>query len=588
MGKTRILCIIMATILLTASSGNLISSGTNELEYFQNIVDFQPLSAPPEPIRQPAEFEPMEGVLINYGGSNNFGISYDIIAEMAEDVEVVTIVNSASQQSYVGTLFESHGINLDNCSFLIAPSNTWWSRDYGPWFIFTGNDELGVVDFEYNRPRPYDNAIPSAYASDQGLSYYYMPLEQSGGNYMNDGQGISVSTNLVWGENPGYTHEEIDEIVYEYLGITTYHVVPDVLGEYIKHIDCWAKYLAPDVIMIIEVSPSHSHYDEIEESIEYFENQTSCYGTPYQIERVYTHLSEPYINSFILNNKVMVPITGSSWDDEAIESYENAMPGYEVLGFTGSWVSTDAIHCRTKGIPDREMLYIEHTPLYGVQNGNDGVEIQAKIVPYSGESLISGSTCICWKEENGTWDSVQMMPLGNDNYHAVIYPQKDGATVYYYIHAEDNSGRSGNHPYIGAPGAHSFIVNIINNPPEKPNKPSGPASGKIGSAYVYSTSTHDPDDNQVFYKWDWGDGNVSDWMGSYNSGEMASASHQWNEKGTYSILVKAKDIYDEESDWSDPLSIIMPRNKGLPGLFFDIIERFFPCLFSIIDSIVNH
>ena len=52
-------------------------------------------------------------------------------------------------------------------------------------------------------------------------------------------------------------------------------------------------------------------------------------------------------------------------DDDALESYEEAMPGYEVLGFTGSWESTDALHCRAKGVADRGMLYIRHIPLSG-------------------------------------------------------------------------------------------------------------------------------------------------------------------------------------------------------------------------------
>jgi len=28
------------------------------------------------------------------------------------------------------------------------------------------------------------------------------------------------------------------------------------------------------------------------------------------------------------------------------------MPNHEILPFTGSWMSTDALHCRIKGIPD--------------------------------------------------------------------------------------------------------------------------------------------------------------------------------------------------------------------------------------------
>lgn len=592
-GKTRILHIIIAAFLLSASCVNLISAETNELDY-QNILNFQPLSEPPEPIRQVAEFEPMEGVLIRY----SFGISYEIIAEMAEDVEVVTIVASSSQQNSVISQYQNNGVNLNHCSFLIAPSDSYWTRDYGPWFAFTGNDELGVVDFIYNRPRPNDNAIPSAYATDQGLPYYYMPLEHAGGNYMTDGQGISVSTDLVWTENPGYTHEQINEIVENYLGITTYHVVPDVNGQYIKHIDCWGKYLAPDVIMIREVPPSHSQYDEIEAAVDYFESQISCYDTPYEIARVYTPNNQPYTNSLILNDKVLVPITGSQWDDDAIASYQAAMPGYEVLGFTNagfpSWQSTDALHCRAKGIPDREMLYIEHTPLYGVQNGDTGVDIQAKIVPYSEESLISDSTRVYWKEENGTWDSVQMTPLGNAYYHAIIYPQEDGSTAYYYIHAEDNSGRSENHPYIGEEGAHSFIVNITatNNPPEKPSKPSGETQGQTGTSYPYSTSAIDPDGDKLEYGWDWdGDNTVDEWDNNnsnyYPSGAPISTSHAWPTDGTYNIKVKAKDIYGEESEWSDPLSVTMPKNKEMYFTLLDFLERFFPQIYLLFSKLLQ-
>ena len=588
MQKTKVLYVITATILLTAGSGNLVSAGTNELEYSQNIVDFQSLTAPPEPIRQPAEFEPMEGVLIRYP----FGISYQIIAEMSEDVEVVTIVSSQSQADYVESQYATYGVNTDHTSYLIAPSDSYWTRDYGPWFVFNGDDELGVIDFTYNRPRPNDNAIPGAFASDQGMPYYLMPLEHTGGNYMTDGQGISVSTNLVLTENSGYTPAQIYQIVNDYLGVTTYHVVPDALGAYIKHIDCWAKLLAPDVIMIIEVSPSHSHYDEIEEAVQYFENQTSCYGIPFQIERVYTHLQEPYINCLILNDKVLVPITGGQWDDEAIESYEDAMPGYEVLGFTGSWQSTDALHCRAKGITDRYMLYIEHTPLYGVQNGDDGVDIQAKIVPYSGESLISGSTCVYWREENGDWDSVQMTSLGDDYYHAIIYPQEDGATIYYYIHAEDDSDRTENHPYIGASGAHSFLVNITetNNPPEKPSKPSGETQGQTGTSYPYSTSATDPDGDKLEYGWDWdGDNVVDEWDDNggsyYPSGTTISTSHAWSTDNTYYVKVKAKDIYGEESVWSDPLSVTMPKSNVFYLTLLDYLELFFPRIYSLLNNL---
>ena len=72
--------------------------------------------------------------------------------------------------------------------------------------------------------------------------------------------------------------------------------------------------------------------------------------------RVDTPNDQPYTNSLILNNKVFVPIMNSSWDGPALEIYETAMPDHIILPYTGSWESTDALHCRVKGIPDLSFM----------------------------------------------------------------------------------------------------------------------------------------------------------------------------------------------------------------------------------------
>ena len=555
---------------------------SEELERLDEIgKGFVGSDPPPEPIRQPAEFEPMQGVLIRYP----FGISYSIIAEMSEDVEVVTIVASPSEQSYVYSQYQSYGVNLDNCDFLIAPSNSYWTRDYGPWFIFNGNDEQGIVDFIYDRPRPNDNQIPTKFGNAYSIPVYGMSLVHAGGNYMTDGQGISVSTDRVWDENPGYSHIQIDQMVDDYLGINTYHVVPDVNWPTIKHIDCWAKYLAPDTIMIREVPVGHSQYDEIENAVAYFESQMSCYGTSYNVVRVYTPNNEPYTNSLILNDKVLVPIQGSQWDDDAIDSYEAALPGYEILGFTGSWLSTDALHCRAKGIVDRYMLYIGHTPVSGTQSGHEGYDIYAKIITYSGENLITGSTGVYWKIDGGSWDLIEMEPLGNNEYHAVIPPQETGTLVYYYIHAEDYSGRSENHPYIGDPMAYSFTTYFDNNPPETPDI-DGPIAGEPGVEYTYCIEAVDPDDDDLYVFWDWDDGETSGWLGPYNSGEIICASHIWDEEGIYIIQVEIKDEFG--AIVSASLEVTMPVNQH--SYSFPLLQRLlerFPNMFPILRHLIE-
>jgi hypothetical protein len=100
-------------------------------------------------------------------------------------------------------------------------------------------------------------------------------------------------------------------------------------------------------------------------------------------------------------------------------------------------------------------------------------------------------------------------------------------------------------------------------PPNKPSTPSGKVNGKINVDYTYTSVTTDLDGDQIYYLFDWDDGTDSGWIGPFNSGIEGSASHRWTVKGNYDVQVKAKDIYDAESPWSDPLSVTMPRDKTL-------------------------
>ena len=125
-----------------------------------------------------------------------------------------------------------------------------------------------------------------------------------------------------------------------------------------------------------------------------------------------------------------------------------------------------------------------------------------------------------------------------------------------------------------------------NNPPAKPSKPEGQINGRIGALYKYKTSTTDPEGDQVMYLFEWDDGSNSGWLGPYDSGAICEASHKWS-YGSYAIKVKARDVPSfEESEWSDPLSISMPRNKMFSNpvflKFFEMLMQRFPLLSQIL------
>lgn len=419
---------------------------------------FTPTAPPVPPVRAIAEFEEMQSVLIRYP----FGIPMSLIIEMAEDCKVMTIVSSSTQQTQVLNQYIAAGVNTDNCEWLIAPTNSYWTRDYGPWFVADSLYETGINDFPYNRPRPEDDNIPVVLAQQMEIPLYGMNVIHTGGNWMCDGMGVAASTELILTENPSLTSQQIDSMVLNYLGIETYHVLPDPLGEYIEHIDCWGKFLDVDKVLIGQVPESDWRYEDFEFVAGYFAAQTSSYGTPYEVIRIYTpgnYPYTPYTNSLILNNKVFVPQTGSQWDDEAIQVYQDAMPGYEIIGVMHSnWQNTDALHCRTIGIADVGMLHVHHIPFLGEKDFSLAYFMEADIIPYSGEAVITDSLHCFYKVNNDDYQSVPLQYQNNYQYKAFLPWLAPGNEVSYYLRAADSSGRKKNHPYIGAPDPHVFSV----------------------------------------------------------------------------------------------------------------------------------
>jgi hypothetical protein len=126
-------------------------------------------------------------------------------------------------------------------------------------------------------------------------------------------------------------------------------------------------------------------------------------------------------------------------------------------------------------------------------------------------------------------------------------------------------------------------------PPAKPQAPSGPASGGINKEYTYTTSTTDPESDQISYMFDWGDGTFSSWVGPLNSGATASAKKTWNVQGSYQIKVVAKDSHGKLSEWSNPLSITLPYSYEPPLMHF--LERLFeqfPHAFPLLRIILGY
>jgi outer membrane protein assembly factor BamB len=127
-------------------------------------------------------------------------------------------------------------------------------------------------------------------------------------------------------------------------------------------------------------------------------------------------------------------------------------------------------------------------------------------------------------------------------------------------------------------------------PPDIPSTPAGSPVAGPAIQVNFSTVTTDFEGDPIYFMWDWGDGNLSEWFGPFASNQSMTANHSWQSNGTYDVRVKAKDASDGESAWSEPLAVtIAPQislaNFKLGYVYFRVFS--FNSSFFYIDLLFN-
>ena len=434
----------------------------NDKSRGMNFVETDPPTGEP---RFVAEFEPMQGVMIRYP----LGIPESLVAQLSNNCHVYCIVSS-SYQNAAQNDFQNAGVNMSNLTFVNAPSDSYWVRDYGPWYIFEDRHPA-IVDNIYNRPRPNDDNMSGVFANFWNIPMYGMRLEHTGGNMMEDGRGHGVSDDLVFQENLedyGIDEATVRQKMNDYLGINPYHVTIDPQGDYIAHVDCWGKYLAPDKILIAQLPQSNPRYQYYEQVAEYFETTNCCWGYPYRVYRVQEpggYTLAPYTNSLILNKTVYVPLgSNNTYNNDALAVYQEAMPGYEIIGVVNNtwngWENTDALHCRTRGVMDFDMLFVDHRDvLHGEQAWQDSIPVVSKFIAYSGENLKQDSLLVYYSIDGGTYQVAHMTATGNpDEYVGYIKGYQGESEIDYYVFGADESGHRYTQPVFADLDPHHFTM----------------------------------------------------------------------------------------------------------------------------------
>ena len=327
------------------------------------------ITDPPDSIvYTPAEFDSVTGVIFAWEAYPT--LLTDLIKEVAEDDTAWVVVDNTSEQNSVSNTLSNANVNMDRVVFQVIETNSVWIRDYGPWWIIEPENSLAIIDLVYNRPRPLDDTYPESAAGYFDINYYGLGLIEAGGNMLLDGQGSVIVSNVIFdgsqGFDPNLTQEQLEQYFLDYFGVHKVIVTPHLINDGTGHIDMFVKLINDTTVIVGEYENQSAgypgNYDICNQVASQLANETNGAGRPFNIVRMpmppYNNgITYTYINSLIVNNKVLVPIYGFSSefanDDSVLALYETFMPGVEAIGFDCNQIisANGAIHCIAMKVP---------------------------------------------------------------------------------------------------------------------------------------------------------------------------------------------------------------------------------------------
>jgi len=498
--KSTLTLLLAFIALFSAAQEQILPRGlTKEEKALFERGDFQVyqpdrgITSPPpfQNLRCMAEWEEIQALTIAW--ISYPGILKQIVA--AAQTETQVIILSEDPQATENYLLSNQGTtalpNLNNITIVDAQYDSVWMRDYAANPVY-GNevDDLILVDWIYNRPRPNDDASPEAVATALNIPLYTTTeaptdLVNTGGNWMSDGFGTAFASELILDENAvnnpynvtPKTVNDIDGIMNEWMGIDRYIKMPTLPYDGIHHIDMHMKLLDEETLLVGEYPEGISDGPQINANIEYvLSNYQSKWGTPYKVIRIpmppsssgLWPSSQPtpgyyrtYSNAVFVNNTVILPTYREEYDTTAIRIWQEALPGYRIVGIDSDNASepiiaaSGAIHCITHSVGVADPMLISHQPLADTDNTIDDYRVEAYINHRSG---IANAKLFYKTSLTANYTEVSMSDIGNHLFEAYIPAQPEGTNVYYYVQGTSVSGKVLNRPMPAPEGYWMFRV----------------------------------------------------------------------------------------------------------------------------------
>jgi agmatine deiminase len=263
----------------------------------------------------------------------------------------------------------------DGVDVVELPIDDSWFRDTGPIYVTDGADRV-ALDWAFNawgrKFAPYedDAAIARRYAESVGDDVRTIPVVLEGGAIAVDGAGTLVTTEqclLHPNRNPMLARVDIEAVVAAELGVTTIVWLPHGLAlddDTDGHVDNVAAFAGPGTLLMqgcddeaeddwlrtnVNIRSARGAIDALGEAIEVVEIPVLPFT-----EIAGKRVAVPYLNFYIANGVVVVPVCGHPADDDMLRIIAEQYPDREVVGLDVGAVLAyggGGIHCITQQVP---------------------------------------------------------------------------------------------------------------------------------------------------------------------------------------------------------------------------------------------
>ncbi len=196
-------------------------------------------------------------------------------------------------------------------------------------------------------------------------------------------------------------------------------------------------------------------------------------------------------------------------------------------------------------------MYVPSAPT-GTSFGFVGVEYDYTIVTINPDSY----WMIDWGDgTNTSWLQLEI------NKTSIIQTHQWNKPGVYQLHVK-YKGENAPYGVWSEPMLIEITTLSMDDFPDKPIIQTAKIQGIIGTRYTYSAVSTDPHEYQVSYRFDNGNGTLSEWTAFVPSGSSSYQSFAWQQPGKYYLRAQAKNQYGLESEWSNPIQVIIRESEG--------------------------